>query len=133
MADIEALDTFNSTVKKLVRFASSKSKKLYIGGAVKKLKLLLDDAPLSAITVLGPSLAKHRDRVMVSDEKYFMESDFSSDIPDEFTADRKDIIMVITKLKKIYAAKCKPDEKKSILTDMKHLLVSYDLFVAHSK
>jgi hypothetical protein len=129
MADIEALDTFNGIIKRLVKFATSKSKKLSLGGAVRRVRLLLDDAPLAALTALAPVLEKNRTQVMNSDEKYFMEADFATEIPEEYEEDRKEIIFVITKLKKIYAQKCKPDEKKQILSDMKLLLLTYDTYM----
>jgi hypothetical protein len=127
MADIAALYEFNGTVKKLVRFAASKSKKLTIGGAVKRTRLLLEEAPLSAMETLGPLLDKYRDKVVASDEKYFMETDLSKEIPEEHAAEKKDIVELIEKLKKIYR-KCKPADKQTVLGDMKQLLVSYDSY-----
>jgi hypothetical protein len=132
MADLEALDEFNGTIKRLVRFATSKSTKLTIGGAVKRVKLLLDDAPLAAIQTVGPLLVKYREQVMSSDEKYFMTTDLSKDIPAEHAADAKDIIALINDLKGIYE-KCSQEDKKTVLNDMKQLLVSYETYVARSR
>lgn len=132
MADLEALDQFNSTIKRLVRFAVSKSPKLDWGNAVKRTKLLLDDAPLTAISAFGPGLVKYRAQVMASDEKYFMASDFSSDIPPEFAGDKKEIMSLIDIIKSVYAT-CTPAEQKNTLDDLKKLLMSYDMYVKYSR
>ena len=132
MAYLEALDQFNSTIKRLVRFAVSKSPKLDWGNAVKRTKLLLDDAPLAAISALGPGLVKHRASVMSSDEKYFMTSDFSSDVPAEFSANKKDIIGLIDTIKSVYAT-CTSTEQKNTLNDLKKLLLTYDAYIKHSR
>lgn len=132
MADLEALDQFNSTIKRLVRFAVSKSPKLDWGNAVKRTKLLLDDAPLAAISALGPGLVKYRKQVLASDEKYFMTIDFSSDVPAEFTADKKEIMGLIDTVKSVYAT-CTSAEQKNTLEDLKKLLLTYDAYVKHSR
>lgn len=132
MADLEALDTFNSTLKKLVRLATDKSKKLKLVRAPQRLATLLRECETAAMEIVGPSLALHREFVMASDEKHFLTSDLSADIPAEFSDDKKEIVIVINKLKKIYTTKCKSEEKAAILADLKQLLISYDLYVKHS-
>lgn len=132
MADIEALDTFNSTLKKLVRLATNKSKKLKLVRAPQRLATLLRECETTAMEIVGPALARHREFVMSSDEKHFLTSDLVADIPAEFSDDKKEIVIVINKLKKIYTTKCKPDEKTSILADLKLLLISYESYVKHT-
>ena len=132
MADLEALDQFNSIIKRLVRFAVSKSMKLDWCNAVKRTKLLLDDAPLAAISALGPGLVKYRAQVMASDEKYFMTIDLSSDVPAEFVVDRKEIMGLIDTIKRVYAT-CTLAEQKNTLDDLKKLLLTYDAYIKHRR
>ena len=99
---------------------------------MKRTKMLLDDAPLAAISALGPGLVKYHVQVMASDEKYFMTSDFSSDVPAEFAASKKEIISLIDTVKSVYAT-CTPAEQKNTLDDLKKLLVLYYAYVKHSR
>lgn len=128
MADLVALDGFNSGIKKLVRFAVTKSKRLDWGGATKRVKILLDDAPTSVISALGPALRRHKERIEANDEKFFLETDLTSEIPTEFGADKKEIGAVMAIIKSVYVS-CTDVEKREILTDMKNLLAAYEAYV----
>lgn len=127
MADLVALDGFNGTIKKLVRFAVTKSKRLDWGGATKRVKILLDDAPMAVISVLGPALGKHKDRIMANDEKFFLETDLTSEIPAEFGADKKEIASVMGIIKSVYSS-CTDAEKREILADMQNLVTAFESY-----
>ncbi len=132
MADLEALDQFNSTIKKLVRFAVGKSPKLDWGNAIKRVKLLLDDAPLAAMEALGPGLVKYRARVMASDEKYFLTCDLSSVIPTVFSENGKEIVAMIGIIREVYAT-CTQAEQQNTLGDLKRLLMLHDTYIAKKR
>jgi hypothetical protein len=132
MADLEALDQFNSIIKRLVRFAVGKSPKLDWGNAIKRVKLLLDDAPLAAMSALGPGLSRHRASVMASDDKYFMTVDLSADIPAELSGNKKEIVAIIGVIREVYAT-CSPVEQKATLGDLKQLLMLYDTYNARRR
>lgn len=132
MADLVALDGFNGSVKKLVRFAVTKSKRLDWGGATKRVKILLDDAPTAAISTLGPGLAKHRDRIEANDEKFFLETDLTNEIPDSICVDKKEIVSVMTIIKNVYVG-CTDSEKKEIFADMQNLVATYDVYTRLTK
>lgn len=128
MADLVALDGFNSTIKKLVRFAVTKSKRLDWGGATKRVKILLDDMPLAAISALGPGLSRHKVRIESNDEKFFIETDLTSEIPAEFGADKKEIVSVMEIIKSVFVS-CTDAEKREILADMRNLLAAYESYI----
>lgn len=128
MADLVALDGFNGGIKKLVRFAVTKSKRLDWGGATKRVKILLDDAPMAVISALGPVLGKHKARIEANDEKFFLETDLTAEIPAEFGADKKEIASVMSIIKSVYVS-CTDVEKREILTDMKNLLAAYETYI----
>ena len=132
MADLVALDGFNGSVKKLVRFAVTKSKRLDWGGATKRVNILLYDTPTAAIFTLGPGLAKHRDRIEANDEKFFLETDLTNEIPDSICVDKKEIVSVMTIIKSVYVG-CTDAEKKEIFANMQNLVATYDVYTRLTK
>jgi hypothetical protein len=133
MAMAQAVDDFNTTLKRLIRLTSDQSLKLKLAdhllGYSKRAMLAINEAPMAPIEMIGPYLMKYQDKISKGDDAFFMAADFSDSIPAEYQADKDQIVSMIDTIKGVYRA-APAKEKADMIGLARELLKHHSAFLA---
>jgi hypothetical protein len=121
--------SFNSILKKLIKFACSKSFALKTNRVKERVSLLISNAPLAVLENAGPYILKYAKNIKDRDEKFFMNVDLSEHYNGE---NAKDIVEIINKIRKIYK-QCNMKEKEYLCDLSDDLLITYCSYLSHQR
>jgi len=122
--------SFNSIMKKLIKFSCSKSFALKTNRIKERVSLLIDNAPLTVLEQAGPYILKYAKNIKNRDGEFFMNADFSENYSND--ENKKDIVTVINRIRKIYK-KCSTKEKEYICDLCDDLLITYCKYLSHQR
>lgn len=128
MNDIEIgyINTFNSKLKQLIKFACTKEPKLKIGSANKRISLLINEAPLLVLELSGPYIFAFGDQIKSRDDTFFLDMDTTKHIESSHSDDndKKLAIQLIDTIRKIWV-KCTKKEQAFIADLSEDLLINF--------
>lgn len=124
--------SFNSVLKRMIKFACSKSLALKTHRVQARVALLINEAPLTVLQTAGPYIITYADHIKARNEEFFLNADFSKHYSNEAHGDQKDVINLIDQVRKIYK-KC-DDKERALLNDLTDdLLIAYCMYVKRER
>jgi hypothetical protein len=124
--------TFNSILKRFIKFACNKSIALKTNRVKDRVSMLINDAPLTIMESAGPYILKYAKSIKDRDEKFFMTVDLSEHYDNKNDKTKKDIVALIDQIRKIYK-KCSDDEKAHLCDLSDDLLIAYCTYLTHQR
>lgn len=119
--------TFNSILKRIIKFACTKSIALKTNNVKSRVALLINEAPLIVLETAGPYLLQYAEHIKAHDEQFFLENDYSDHViksKELDSTDKKNILNLIDLIKKIYK-KCNAKERMYLNDAVDDLLIAY--------
>ena len=124
--------SFNSVLKRIIKFACSKSLVLKTHKVQTRVSLLINDAPLMVLQTAGPYILTYADHIKARDDEFFLNADFSKHYVNENDNNQKDIVNLINQVRKVYK-QCN-DKERSHLNDLTDdLLIAYCMYVKRER
>jgi hypothetical protein len=124
--------TFNSVLKRLIKFTCTKSIALKTNRVKERVSMLINDAPLHVLESAGPYIIRYAEHIKSRDGHFFMNADLSNNYEDVIDNTKKDIVSLIDQIRKIYK-RCDEQEKEYLLDLADDLLIAYCTYLAYQR
>ncbi len=116
--------SFNSILKRLIKFTTDKSIALRTHDLKKRISLLINENPLMVIDTLGPYLLEYAEQIKAHSGEFFINKDFTDEVSVDSADEKEQILKLVRIIKKIYA-NSSITEREFVNDSMEDLLISY--------